>query len=190
MSLSAINVHDQSPPMPSPASHLRPPWMPAPTVPAPWNACWPRPTTALALTGLGQTRLVASEDSVTAGGVATLRPQPVPGARRHPHLELGHEGGVQLTTATTGCNGPLTKGQFIDDYDAAYRQRVGGHTVTTDDGQQVTLSVDLELVEAPAGLGGVRDMVRGSENWSIDVKRIPAGDFSQSYVTPSLNPAA
>ena len=146
--------------------------------------------TAGAAPASGERTLVANEDSVTAGGV-----------RDAYDLSLYREADGSLTLEanmkvefnfTEGDNGlqwtPEEKTQFMADYDSAIQAAWGGKTITTDDGQQVSLDVNLDLVEAPGGFfGGVRDMVDGSENWSVDVKRIPEGDFSQSYVVPSRN---
>lgn len=138
----------------------------------------------------GTRELVASEDSVTAGGVRDAYDLNL---YREPDGSLTLEMEMKVEfTFSDGDNGLQwtadEKQQFMSDFDGAIQDAWGGHTITTDDGQQVRLEVDLDLVEAPGGFfGGVRDIVDRSENWSIDVKRIPAGDFSQSYVTPSRN---
>lgn len=134
--------------------------------------------------------LVASEDSVTAGGVRDAYDLSL---YREPDGSLTLEANMKIEfNFTDGDNGlqwtPEEKTQFLADYDAAIQDAWGGKTITTDDGQQVSLDINLDLVEAPGGVfGGMRDAFDGSENWSVDVKRIPEGDFSQSYVIPSQN---
>lgn len=141
-------------------------------------------------TASGERELVASEDSVAAGGV-----------RDAYGMELYREADGSYTLEldmkiefdfTEGPDGQTwteaEKQQFIEDYKAAVESTWSGHGITSDTGQQVTLDVNLDVVEKPQGFfGGVRDMVDGSENWSIEVVKIDAGGFNQSYVVPSQN---
>ncbi len=134
--------------------------------------------------------LVASEDSVTAGGVRDAYDMQL---YREPDgtytLELDMKIEFDFTNGPDGQTWTQAeKQQFIDDYKAAVEGTWSGHTITSDTGQKVTLDVNLDVVEKPQGFfGGVRDIVDGSENWSIEVVKIDAGGFNQSYVVPSQN---
>lgn len=138
----------------------------------------------------GERTLVASEDSATAGGVHDaydLRLYQEPGGSYTLELdmkvELNFQEGPDGQTWTA-----LDKQQFIDDYKGAVEDTWSGRALTTDDGQAVTLDVNLDAGEAPGGLfGGIADMMDGSEHWNIDVVRIDEGGFNQSYVVPSQN---
>lgn len=140
--------------------------------------------------GTGEREVVASEDSASAGGV-----------RDAYDLKLYREADSSYTLEmdmkiefdfVDGDNGlqwtDAEKTQFMRDYEQVIQDAWGGHTITTDDGQQVKLDVNLDVREQAGGFfGSIRDMFDGSENWNVEVKRIPAGDFSQSFVTPSRN---
>ena len=141
-------------------------------------------------TASGERELVASEDSVTAGGVRDAYDMQL---YREPDgtytLELDMKVEFDFTDGPDGQTWTAQeKQQFIDDYRSAVESSWSGHAITSDTGQQVTLDVNLDVVEKPDGFfGGVRDLVDGSENWSIEVVKIDAGGFSQSYVVPSQN---
>lgn len=140
--------------------------------------------------GTGERELVASEDSVTAGGVRDAYDMQLYREPDGSHtLELDMKIEFDFTEGPDGQTWTADeKEQFMADYREAVEGTWDGHTITTDDGQEVTLDVNLELVEKPGGfLGGVRDAFDGSENWSIEVVKIDKGGFNQSYVVPSQN---
>lgn len=130
----------------------------------------------------GERTLLASEDSVTAGGV-----------RDAYDLQLYREADGSLTldmdmaidfNFVDGERGldwnAQDKQQFIEDFERVVLESWDGHTITTDQGQEVTLSIRLDINEL--GTPG-----SGEGNWSADIIRIEEGDFSQSYVIPSQN---
>lgn len=140
--------------------------------------------------GTGERELLASEDSVTAGGVRDAYDMQLYREPDGSHtLELDMKIEFDFTEGPDGQTWTADeKEQFMADYREAVEGTWDGHTITTDDGQEVTLDVNLELVEKPGGfLGGVRDAFDGSENWSIEVVKIDKGGFNQSYVVPSQN---
>ncbi|WP_242111767.1 hypothetical protein [Luteimonas aquatica] len=138
----------------------------------------------------GERELVASEDSVTAGGVRDAYDMQLYREADGTYtleldmkIEFNFQEGPDGQTWTE-----QDKQQFIADYKQAIENAWSGHTITTDDGQQVTLDVNLDVGEAPGGFfGGLKDAVDGSENWNIDVVKIDEGGFNQSYVVPSQN---
>lgn len=138
----------------------------------------------------GERELVASEDSVTAGGVRDAYDMQL---YREPDgsytLELDMKVEFDFTTGPDGqAWTDAEKQQFIADYTAAVESAWDGHGFTADNGEQVTLDINLDIAERPGGMfGGIRDAIDGSENWSIEVVKIDAGGFSQSYVVPSQN---
>ncbi|RPD85374.1 hypothetical protein [Luteimonas sp. 100069] len=68
------------------------------------------------------------------------------------------------------------------------RGRLARPYVPDDNGEQITLDINLDVGERPGDfVGGVRDVLDTSENWSIEVVKIDAGGFSQSYVVPGQN---
>lgn len=130
----------------------------------------------------GERTLLASEDSVTAGGV-----------RDAYDLQLFREADGTLTldmamaidfNFVDGERGldwnAQDKQQFIEDFERVVLESWDGHTITTDEGQEVTLSIDLDINEL--GTPG-----SGDGNWTVDIIRIEEGGFSQSYVIPSQN---
>lgn len=134
--------------------------------------------------------LIASEDSVTAGGVRDAYDmQLYREADGSYTLEMDMKIEFDFTEGPDGQTWtPEEKEQFMADYRQSVEDAWSGHTITTDDGQEVTLDIDLELAEEPGGfLGGVRDAVDTSENWNIEVVKIDSGGFNQSYVVPSQN---
>lgn len=130
----------------------------------------------------GERTLLASEDSVTAGGV-----------RDAYDLQLYREADGSLTldmdmaidfNFLDGERGldwnAQDKQGFIEDFERVVLESWDGHTITTDDGQEVKLSIDLDINEL--GTAGA-----GEGNWTVDIIRIEEGGFSQSYVIPSQN---
>ncbi|MCW5579747.1 MAG: hypothetical protein KIS72_00140 [Luteimonas sp.] len=138
----------------------------------------------------GERELVASEDSVQAGGVRDAYD-----VKLYREADGRYTLEMDMKIEFTFQEGPdgetwtdADKAQFIADYKEQVLAAWNGHTITTDDGQQVTLDIRLDVVEAPTGLWGrVRDAFDGSENWNIDVVKIPEGGFNQSYVVPGQN---
>ena len=138
----------------------------------------------------GERELVASEDSVTAGGVRDAYDiQLYREADGSYTLELDMKIEFDFTEGPDGQTWTAQdKEQFMADYRQAIEGAWSGHTITTDDGQEVTLDINLDLAEEPGGFfGGVRDAVDSSENWNIEVVKIDKGGFNQSYVVPSQN---
>jgi len=144
---------------------------------------------AAATTSAGR-ELVASEDSVTAGGVRDAYDLQL---YREPDgsftLELAMKIEFDFTEGPDGQRWTAAeRQQFIDDYTAAVEAAWHGHMFTDDNGEQITLDIDLDVGERPGGFfGGVRDVLDTSENWSIEVVKIDAGGFNQSYVVPGQN---
>jgi len=134
--------------------------------------------------------LVASEDSVTAGGVRDAYDMQL---YREPDgsytLEMDMKIEFDFTEGPDGQTWTAQeKEQFMADYRAAIEGAWDGHTITTDDGREVTLDVNLDLAEERSGILGVmRDAMDTSENWNIEVVKIDKGGFNQSYVVPSQN---
>ncbi|GAA3913141.1 hypothetical protein [Luteimonas lutimaris] len=128
----------------------------------------------------GERELVASEDSVTAGGVRDAYDmQLYREADGSYTLELDMKIEFDFTRGPDGQTWTADeKEQFMADYRQAIEAAWDGHTITTDDGQEVTLDVNLDLAEE-AGDNG--------ENWNIEVVKIDKGGFNQSYVVPSQN---
>lgn len=135
----------------------------------------------------GGRELIASEDSVTAGGhrdAYDLRLYREPDGRVTLEMDMTIEfsfengaGGLDWT--------PEEKQAFMDDYVRQVEASWSGRTFTTDEGQQVTLEVNLTVREEAGGLlGGVRDFFDGSEHYNINVLRIPEGGFHRSSVGP------
>ncbi len=134
--------------------------------------------------------LIASEDSVTAGGVRDAYDmQLYREADGSYTLELDMKIEFDFTEGPDGQTWTAAeKEQFMADYRSAVEDAWSGHTITTDDGQEVTLDINLDLSEEPGGfLGGIRDAFDTSENWNIEVVKIDKGGFNQSYVVPSQN---
>jgi len=125
--------------------------------------------------------LVAAEDSVTAGGVRDAYDmQLYREADGSYTLELDMKVEFDFTTGPDGQTWTAQeKEQFMADYRDAIEDAWSGHTITTDDGQEVKLDINLDL--------GVRDDADTSENWNIEVVKIDKGGFNQSYVIPSQN---
>lgn len=130
----------------------------------------------------GERELVASEDSVTAGGVRDAYGMELYREADGTYtLELDMKIAFDFTKGPDGQTWtPQEKQAFIDDYKSAIEQTWSGHVISSDTGQRVTLDVNLDVVE------GTQDAVDG-ENWSIEVVKIDAGGFNQSYVVPSQN---
>lgn len=135
----------------------------------------------------GQRELVASEDSVTAGGkrdAYDLRLYREPDGRLTLEMEMTIEFSFE-----DGANGldwtPQEKQAFMDNYVRQVESSWSGRSFTTDDGQRVTLDVNLTVREQESGfMGGVRDFFDGSEHYNINVLRIPEGGFHRSSVGP------
>ena len=131
--------------------------------------------------GSGERELVASEDSVTAGGVRDaydMRLYREPDGKYTVELDMKIE--FDFTTGPDGQTWtPETRQQFIDDYKQVVEGAWSGHTITGEDGQQVTLDVNLDVSE--------QDDVADNQNWSAQIIKIDEGGFSQSYVIPSQN---
>lgn len=138
--------------------------------------------------GGGGRERVASEDSVTAGShrdAYDLQLYREPDGSYTLELEMKIEFNFK-----DGENGltwtPEEKQKFIEDYKQAIEDAWSGRTITTDDGQQVTLDVNLDVSEQPGGFwGGIKDAVDPSENWNIEV--VKADKFTQSSVTVGAN---
>lgn len=130
----------------------------------------------------GERELVASEDSVTAGGVRDAYGMELYREADGTYtLELDMKIAFDFTKGPDGQTWtPQEKQAFIEDYKGAIEQTWSGHVTSSDTGQRVTLDVNLDVVE------GTQDAVDG-ENWSIEVVKIDAGGFNQSYVVPSQN---
>ena len=134
--------------------------------------------------------LVASEDSVTAGGVRDAYDlQLYRNADGTYTLELDMAIDFNFVDGENGLDWtPEEKQQFIEDYERVVLESWDGHTITTDDGQEVELSINLDINEKRDGFaGGFLERLDGQENWSVDILRIEEGGFSQSYVVPSRN---
>lgn len=136
----------------------------------------------------GGRELVASEDSVTAGShrdAYDLQLYREPDGTYTLELEMKIE--FNFEDGADGLNWtPEEKRQFIEDYKQAVEDAWSGRTITTDDGQQVTLDINLDVSEQPGGFwGGIKDAVDPSENWNINV--VKADKFTQSSVTRGEN---
>ena len=138
--------------------------------------------------GIEERVLVASEDSVTAGShrdAYDLRLYREPDGTYTLELDMKIEFDFQ-----DGADG-LTwtaeeKQQYINDYVRTIENAWGGRTFTTDDGQQVTLDVNLDVSEERGGLfGGVLDALDPSENYNIQVTKVD--EFTVSSVTRGVN---
>ena len=68
--------------------------------------------------------------------------------------------------------------QFKRDFASVVEGSWSGHTFTSDTGQQVTLDVNLDIVDSAADDGA---------NWNVEIVKINDGEFNQSYVIPSQN---
>lgn len=138
----------------------------------------------------GERELVASEDSVTAGGVRDAYDMNLYREADGSYtLELDMKVEFNFTEGPDGQTWTeQDKQEFMDDFRRVVEDAWSGHTITTDDGQEVTLDINLDLVEEPGGFfGGIRDAVDTSENWNIEVVKIDEGGFNQSYVVPGQN---
>lgn len=139
------------------------------------------PAPAVDTGATGERELVASEDSVTAGGVRDaydMRLYREADGKYTVELDMKIE--FEFTTGPDGQTWtPETKQQFIEDYKRVVEGAWSGHTITSDSGQAVTLDVNLDVVE--------NDGVAGNQNWSAEIVKIDEGGFNQSYVIPSQN---
>lgn len=147
----------------------------------------PRPDSGGAEGTSGERQLVASEDSVTAGGkrdAYDLRLYREPDGRMTLEMEMTIE--FSFENGADGLNWtPQEKQAFMDDYVRQVEASWSGRSFTTDDGQPVTLDVNLTVREQESGfMGSVRDMLDGSEHYNINVLRIPEGGFHRSSVGP------
>jgi len=139
---------------------------------------------------VAERELLASEDSVQAGGVHDAYDMAL---YREADGTYTLEMDMKIEFSfQEGPNGETwsdrDKEQFIADYKDQVLAAWDGHVVTTENGQPVTLDIDLDVVEAPGGpFGGLIDAFDSSENWNIDVVKIPEGGFNQSYVMPGRN---
>ena len=135
----------------------------------------------------GGRELVATEDSVDVGGhrdAYELRLyREADGTytlELHMKIEFNFEDGANGLDWT-----PEEKQAFMDDYVREVESAWDGHGFTTDDGREVTLDIQLEVSEQEGGfMGRVRDILDPSENYNINVLRIPEGDFHRSSVGP------
>ncbi len=144
--------------------------------------------------GTGTRELVASEDSVTAGGVRDAYDLKL---YREPDgsytLELNMKIEFDFKTGVGDDGLPLEwteqqKQEFMADYVRTVEEVWDGRKITTADGQEVTLDINLDVSEEAGGLfGSIGDAFDSSEHWNIDVTRVPEGGFRQSSVTPGRN---
>ncbi len=138
----------------------------------------------------GERELVASEDSVDVGGVRgayDMRLYLEPDGTYTLEMEMKIE--FEFTEGPDGQTWTeRDKEQFMADFEQSVMDSWSGHTITTDEGQEVTLDIKLDLSEEPTGfLGGLRDALDPSEHWNIEVVKIDEGGFNQSYVVPGQN---
>ena len=136
----------------------------------------------------GARELVASEDSVTAGGhrdAYDLRLYREPDGSYT--LELNMKIEFDFQDGTDGLTWTAEeKQQFIDDYIRSVEDAWSGRSFTTDDGQEVTLDVNLDVSEEAGGFwGSVRDILDPSENYNIEVTKVD--EFTVSSVTRYVN---
>lgn len=135
----------------------------------------------------GGRELVATEDSVDVGGhrdAYELRLyREADGTytlELHMKIEFSFEDGADGLAWT-----PEEKQAFMDDYVREVESAWDGHGFTTDDGKDVTLDIKLDVSEQEGGFfGRMRDVMDPSENYNINVLRIPDGDFHRSSVGP------
>ncbi|MEN1956628.1 hypothetical protein [Luteimonas changyuni] len=135
----------------------------------------------------GERELVATEDSVDVGGHRDAYElhlyRESDGSytlELHMKIEFNFEDGADGLNWT-----PEEKQAFMDDYVAEVEKAWSGRTFTTDDGMDVTLDVKLDVSEQEGGfMGRFRDVMDPSENYNINVLRIPDGDFHRSSVGP------
>ena len=124
--------------------------------------------------------LVASEDSVQAGGVRDaydLRMyQETDGSYT---LELNMKVGMSFVEGPQGQQWTAAdQEQFKRDFADVVEGSWSGHQFTSDTGQQVTLDVNLDIVDSADADGA---------NWNVEIVKINDGEFNQSYVIPSQN---
>ena len=176
-------------------------WSPLAEPPAPQPSAAERAPVADAVTRMfaavpadaaasGERELVASEDSVAAGGVRDaydMRLYREPDGSYTLDLDMKIE--FDFTEGPDGQTWTADeKRQYIEDFTSAVESTWDGHSFTSDTDQQVKLDINLDVVERPQGFfGGIRDVLDDSENWSIEVVKIDAGDFNQSFVRPGNN---
>jgi hypothetical protein len=135
----------------------------------------------------GSRELISVEDSVDVGGhrdAYELRLyREADGTytlELHMKIEFSFEDGANGLDWTAD-----EKQAFMDDYVREVEAAWDGHGFTTDDGKEVTLDIRLDVREQESGfMGRVRDVLDGSENYNINVLRIPDGDFHRSSVGP------
>lgn len=129
----------------------------------------------------GERELVASEDSVTAGGVRDAYDMNLYRETDGSYtLEMDMRIGFDFTRGPDGQTWTeQDKQEFMADFHQAIDDAWSGHVITTDDGQEVTLDINLDLVEGTAAEAG--------GNWNVEVVKIDEGGFNQSYVIPSQN---
>lgn len=124
--------------------------------------------------------LVASEDSVQAGGVRDaydLRMYREPDGSHT--LELDMKVGMSFVEGPQGQQWTAAaQEQFKRDFADVVEGAWSGHAFSSDSGQQVTLEVNLDIVDSAADDGA---------NWNVEVVKINDGEFNQSYVIPSRN---
>ena len=124
--------------------------------------------------------LVASEDSVQAGGVRDAYDmrmyQETDGSFT---LEMNMKVGMSFVEGPKGQQWTAAdQEQFKRDFASVVEGSWSGHTFTSDTGQQVTLDVNLDIVDSAADDGA---------NWNVEIVKINDGEFNQSYVIPSQN---
>ena len=124
--------------------------------------------------------LVTSEDSVQAGGVRDAYDmqlyQETDGSYT---LELNMKVGMDFVEGPQGQQWtPDAQEQFKQDFAKVIEGSWSGHQFTSDTGQQITLDVNLDIVDSATD---------STANWNVDIVKINDGEFNQSYVIPSQN---
>ena len=126
----------------------------------------------------GERTLVASENSVQAGGVRDAYDMSLyQEADGTYSLDMNMDIEMNFVTGPNGQTWTdAEKTQYMEDFKNTVESSWSGRTFTTDDGQEVKLNVNLNIKEDMTG-----------ENWNVDIVKINPGEFNQSYVIPSQN---
>lgn len=124
--------------------------------------------------------LVASEDSVQAGGVRDAYDmQLYQEADGSYTLELNMKVGMDFVEGPQGQQWtPDAQEQFKKDFVEVIEGSWSGHEFTSDTGQTIKLDVNLDIVDSATD---------NTANWNVDIVKINDGEFNQSYVIPSQN---
>lgn len=135
---------------------------------------------AVQLAAPSERTLVASEDSVQAGGVRDAYDmQLYQEADGTYTLELNMKVGMDFVEGPQGQQWtPDAQEQFKQDFVEVIEGSWSGHEFTSDTGQQIKLDVNLEVVDSATDT---------TANWNVDIVKINEGEFNQSYVIPSQN---